>query len=588
VIRNRPIEWWIACVRVVAVPLMLVQVALTTHYPNGDKTYAWILLAVFALGSAALLAVVPSIESRIFGWIAMSFDFAVVSGYVILFAFDSGVAARQLLYLLVVEGAVRLGTSGGLGVAVATAPVALLAEWRRSDVLSAPFRPGVVAFQIGAEFVMALIVGWVVARLGEERALAERRAVEAEGLRDQLGRRADLLDAANRCARALSSSLDLEEAFGEFIRQLRGLVPFDRMAIVLVEDGTSRVIATAGTAADEIGPPGFVAPLEHNLLADLVESGQTAYRRDMVPPQYDEETWLVDEVGIRCRVVAPLLIGARVIGMISVGRRDPGAFEDHDVELMSVLGRLAASAVQNIRAYESERRTVEELRRLSALRADFVSLVSHELRSPMAAVIGAARTLEQRWRELTPEQREAFLALIGDETARLAALIGDVLDTSRIDAGTFTYRFGEVDLVALVTDAVSAASLGQDEVPITVDAGFGVPRVRGDADRIRQVVANLIDNAVKYSPAGEPVDVRVGSSDHTVTVSVADRGPGIANEDQRLIFEKFGRVASGSSKPGTGLGLFIARSIAEAHGGTLDVASSLGRGATFTLKLPPT
>ncbi|HEX5449080.1 MAG TPA: ATP-binding protein [Gaiellaceae bacterium] len=587
-IRNRPIEWWIACVRVVAVPLMLIQVALTSNYPNGDKTYAWILLAVFALGSAALLAVVPSVESRVFGWLAMGFDFVVVSGYVILFAFDSGVAARQLLYLLVVEGAVRLGTSGGLGVAVASAPIALLAEWRHSDVVSAPFRPGVVAFQIGAELVMALIVGWVVARLGEERALAERRAVEAEGLRDQLGRRADLLDAANRCARALSSSLDLEEAFGEFIRQLRGLVPFDRMAIVLVEDGTSRVIATSGTAAEEIGPPGFVAPLEHNLLADLVESGQTAYRRDMVPPQYDEETWLVDEIGIRCRVVAPLLIGARVIGMISVGRRDPGAFEDHDVELMSLLGRLAASAVQNIRAYESERRTVEELRRLSALRADFVSLVSHELRSPMAAVIGAARTLEQRWRELTPEQREAFLALIGDETTRLAALIGDVLDTSRIDAGTFTYRFGEVDLVALVTDAVSTASVGQDEVPITVDAAFGVPRVRGDADRIRQVVANLIDNAVKYSAAGEPVDVRVGTTDHTVTVSVADRGPGIANEDQRLIFEKFGRVASGSSKPGTGLGLFIARSIAEAHGGTVEVSSSLGRGATFTLKLPLT
>jgi signal transduction histidine kinase len=535
-----------------------------------------------------LLAVVPTFESRAFGWIAMAFDFAIVSGYVILFAFDSGVAARQLLYLLVVEGAVRLGMRGGLGVALATLPIAMLAEWRRSDVVNATVRPGVVAFQIVAELVMAVIVGWVVARLGEERALVEARAVEAEGLRDQLGRRADLLDAANRCARALSSSLDLEEAFGEFIRQLRGLVPFDRMAIVLVEDGTSRVIATAGTGADEIGPPGFVAPLEHNLMADLIESGQTVYRRDMVPPQYDEETWLVEDVGIRCRVVAPLLVGARVIGMISVGRRNPDAFEEHDIELMTLLGRLAASAVQNIRAYESERRTVEELRRLSALRADFVSLVSHELRSPMAAVIGAARTLEQRWRELTAQQREAFLALIGDETTRLAALIGDVLDTSRIDAGTFTYRFGEVDLVALVTDVVATASVGQDEVPISVDTAMGVPRVRADADRIRQVISNLIDNAVKYSPSGEAVGVRVGMRDHTVTVSVADRGPGIAGEDQRLIFEKFGRVASGSSKPGTGLGLFIARSIAEAHGGTLEVASSLGRGAVFTLKLPPT
>src|SRR5205085_11326763 len=110
-------------------------------------------------------------------------------------------------------------------------------------------------------------------------------------------------------------------------------------------------------------------------------------------------------------------------------RREPDAFSSEEVELATLLGRVAGTAVQNIRAYDAERRTVEELRRLSALRADFVSLVSHELRSPMAAVIGSARTLQARWRELAPQQRESFLALIGDETTRLASLIGDVLDT---------------------------------------------------------------------------------------------------------------------------------------------------------------
>ena len=227
--------------------------------------------------------------------------------------------------------------------------------------------------------------------------------------------------------------------------------------------------------------------------------------------------------------------------------------------------------MQNIRAYESERRTVEELRRLSALRADFVSLVSHELRSPMAAVIGASRTLEQRWRELSPSQREAFLALIADETTRLAALIGDVLDTSRIDAGTFTYRFGEVDVGgARAGLRCGCSSVAQDEVTVNLDVAPGVPPVRGDAERLRQVLVNLIENAVKYSPAGERVDVRITAADHAVTVSVQDRGPGIASRGHRLIFEKFGRVASGSAKPGTGLGLYIARSIAEAHGGTLE------------------
>src|SRR5205823_12017339 len=155
---------------------------------------------------------------------------------------------------------------------------------------------------------------------------------------------------------------------------------------------------------------------------------------------------------------APLLVGARPIGMISLSRAEAAAFIAEEGELVSLLGRLVATAVQNIRAYEAERQTVDELRRLSALRADFVSLVSHELRSPMAAVIGSARTLQQRWRQLSPEHREAFLALIADETTRLAALIGDVLDTSRIEAGTFSYSFTDVDLTRLVRDAVDIAS----------------------------------------------------------------------------------------------------------------------------------
>jgi len=305
----------------------------------------------------------------------------------------------------------------------------------------------------------------------------------------------------------------------------------------------------------------------------------------MLERAYVEEEQLLS-LGLRSRVAAPLLVGARTIGLISLSRREPDGFQEHEIELASLLGRLAASAVQNIRAYESERRTVEELRRLSALRADFVSLVSHELRSPMAAVIGAARTLQARWGELQPEQRESFLALIGDETTRLAALIGDVLDTSRIDAGTFSYRFSDVDIAALVRDTVAMATVGQDEVPIVVEAAPDAVVVRGDPERLRQIFGNLIDNAVKYSPTGEPVEVHVAQANGAVLVSVRDRGPGIKAVDQQLIFEKFGRVAGGEAKPGSGLGLFIARSIAETHGGTVAVSSAPGRGSTFTVKLP--
>ena len=274
--------------------------------------------------------------------------------------------------------------------------------------------------------------------------------------------------------------------------------------------------------------------------------------------------------------------------MVSCVRREPNSFTEQELELVALLGRLVASAVQNIRAYEAERSTVEELRRLSALRADFVSLVSHELRAPMASIVGSAETLRQRWRELTPDQRESFLALISSETERLSALVGDVLDTSRIEAGTFTYRFGDVDLAGLVRDSVAGISLAQDEVTVSAEVHGELPLVRGDRDRLQQVLTNLLDNAVKFSPAGEGVLVSAYQQDSRVRIEVADRGPGVPTEHQRLIFEKFGRgnVAGSPGKPGTGLGLFIARSIAEAHGGTLEISSARGEGATFTLSLP--
>ncbi len=586
--RGRPhsLEWWIGVVRLSAVPFAVLQVSLTRGLSSADQRTAWLLVAALAVGAVVLFATVGDGTSRLHTAISMAFDFSILGAFVVLYAFEPGTPTRQLLLIGVVAGAIRYGMVGGIVTALAYVPVAIWFEARRADLFDTRFRTDYVTFQAGAGLIMASLVGWLVSRIHLERENVERRAEEAEELRDELGRRADLLDAANRCARALNSSLDLNEASTEFIRELRGLVPFERMAIVLAEEGVAHVIATSGAQADEVMPPGTILSLDDNVLAEVVSRGQTVVRADMgAEPLYSEEAQLV-QLGVRTRIVAPLLAGARVIGLISVGRSEPNSFAEHEVELVSLLGRLAASAVQNIRAYESERRTVEELRRLSALRADFVSLVSHELRSPMAAVIGAARTLQVRWRELQPDQREAFLALIGDETARLASLVGDVLDTSRIDAGTFSYRFGDVDVGALVQESVATAAITQDEVPVQAEISAAVPLIRGDAQRLRQVLGNLIDNAVKYSPAGSAVQVSVIGLNGNVTVSVRDEGSGIASGDQRLIFEKFGRVSGGNTKPGTGLGLYIARSIAEAHGGSLAVASAQGRGATFTLTLP--
>src|SRR5207302_366640 len=306
--------------------------------------------------------------------------------------------------------------------------------------------------------------------------------------RDGLGRRVDLLEAANRCARALGSSLDLEQAFSAFLRELTGLVPFDRVTIVLVEGQRAEVMAAAGRGAERVFPRGSARPAAGSVL-DEVLTGKVVYRESMRPPLYPEEEELLS-LGLESRLLAPLQVGPRTIGMLGLVRERPHSFTSEEVELVTLLGRLVATAVQNIRAYDAERKTVEELRRLSTLRADFVSLVSHELRSPMAAVIGAAQTLQQRWRELAPEQRSSFLSLIADETTRLASLIGDVLDTSRIDAGTFSFTFHDVDMEQLVDESVSAARVAQDEVRVRAAVVRPLPHVRGDRERLRQVLVN--------------------------------------------------------------------------------------------------
>ena len=590
--RRWELERWISMLRLIAVPWALIEVGVVTDFTSARyETAAWVTTATLAVGAALFFWVgrrgVPARYQPAVCFAGLVFDAGVIWAFALVFTFESGAPTiRALLFFPVLEAALRYGLIGGLLLPVAQIPMLVAIEWWRSDHFTpSDFRVQSVTVPFGLQLAVGAIVGWLVNRLTQETAVAHERAEEAEGLRDQLGRRVDLLDATNRCARALGSSLELEEAFAAFIRELRGVIPFDRTAIVLVDDGCASVIAAAGAAAETVFPPGTRRPVAGSLMHDVTTRGQVVYREDMSDTRYPEEEDFV-ALGLRCRLVAPLIVGPRSVGMISLVRMQPHSFTPDEIEFVSLLGRFLGSTVQNIRAYEAERATVEELRRLSALRADFVSLVSHELRSPMAAVIGSAKTLQRRWRELTPEQRDSFLGLIDHETNRLADLVADVLDTSRIESGQFSYTFSDVDVGELVRESAAAAESGQDEIEIRSQVRRPLPLVRGDRDRLRQVLTNLLDNAVKYSPAGEAVEVEAFAVDGLISVEVRDSGPGIAPENHALIFEKFGRVSGEHAKPGTGLGLFIAKSIVEAHGGSLVVRSRDGSGSAFALELP--
>jgi signal transduction histidine kinase len=579
---RRPGEW-LVLIRAALVVVAALTVAFT-RFPQGRELGAWVVVGYFALWTVASWIVSRTrLDQRGREWaraLAIVFDGLTAIGFIALFAYQPAEPYRALYLIPIAEAALRFGLAGGfVAGAVMVGSTIVIDEFAAAN----PWRSVAVRVLVG--MLSGIVIGRLRDSLAAERLTAETRAAEAERLRDALGKRVDVLEAANRCARALGSSLEIEQAFGAFIRELRGLIPFERTAIVLVENDIARTIATAGRGAQSVFPPGSSGPL-HGSVLERVVTGELVVRKDLAGDDFPEDRHLV-ALGLRSELITPLLLGARPIGKLSISRTEVDAFTADEIELASLLGRLVATAAQNIRAYEAEHQTVDELRRLSALRADFVSLVSHELRSPMAAVIGAARTLQDRWRTLSPEHREAFLALIADETNRLAALIGDVLDTSQIEAGTFSFTFTDVDLGRLVEDAVATAAVGQDAVRLRAAVSGPLPRIRGDRERLRQVLSNLIDNAVKYSPDGEEVEIAARREDGAVEIAVRDNGPGIPADQQRIIFEKFGRAEmGGSSKPGTGLGLFIARSIAEAHGGTLEVQSRPDAGAKFVLTLP--
>ena len=543
--RLRRTEIWIAWVRVFAVPFAAFEVAIVgDDHPPGYERWGWTTAAALSLGAVAFfwLARRPLDRKALgrIGFLALAFDTAIVYAFVFVYTFEPSTPAWGILYIPVIEGALRYGMKGGAVVPVVVLPLVFLAEWWRAEEFGPPpFDLDHVTLPFGLQILIGLVVGWLVDRLRAETSVAEARAAEAEDLRDRLGHRADVLEAVNRAARALGSSLDQGCAFAAFRDELQSMIAFDQLQIEVAGE-TDSVFATAG---------------------DVLGGDQ---------------------------VVAPLTLGDRALGTLTVTRDGGPSFTSEEVETLTLLANQVAAAVENIRAYEVERSAAEELRRLSSLRADFVSMVSHELRAPMASVIGCAQTLNRRWRELTQDQRESFLGLIESETSRLSHLVGDVLDTSRIEAGTFSCSFDDVDVEELVRETAAVVSLGQDEVRVTTRVPPTLPAVQGDRERLRQLLWNLLANAVKYTVTGDEIEVAAATENGVVAVSVRDHGPGIPPESQRLIFEKFGRVShDGGSKPGAGLGLFIARSIAEAHGGTLDVESETGAGATFTVRLPP-
>jgi PAS domain S-box-containing protein len=233
-------------------------------------------------------------------------------------------------------------------------------------------------------------------------------------------------------------------------------------------------------------------------------------------------------------------------------------------------------------------RDVSRLRDAEEMKNTLLSVISHELKTPVSIIKGYAGTLGRQDADWDKETLTDGLAVIEEEADKLNELINNLLDASRLQAGGLKLQFAYLDLPSMAEKAVQKLRLQTQRHSFSLDFPPDLPPLQGDYERIREVLSNLLGNAIKYSPDGGLIRVGGRVRDNEVVISVSDEGVGIPVSEQERIFERFSRVDSSLTRqtPGAGLGLFLVKSVIEAHGGRVWVESQPGRGATFYFTLP--
>lgn len=290
--------------------------------------------------------------------------------------------------------------------------------------------------------------------------------------------------------------------------------------------------------------------------------------------------------GIASFLVIPLVRDGRPIGVLQVDSSAPDAFPARVHADVMALAPLITSALDG--ALELARSAAENdgLHADARARKDVLSVVAHELRTPLAAVLGFAETLNQRAGSMNPEMIATAGRHMVKASRRLDRLIGDLLDVSRLDRGNLPVRPTEVHLQAIIDQALFEVEIAEHD--LEVDVPPTLPAVRVDADRLHQVLVNLLNNARKYSHPGSVIRVRAAATANRVTISVTDQGVGIPADQLMRVFEPFHQVDDirRPNVTGLGLGLYLVREICSAMDCDVRVDSELGRGSTFSIDIP--
>jgi signal transduction histidine kinase len=267
-----------------------------------------------------------------------------------------------------------------------------------------------------------------------------------------------------------------------------------------------------------------------------------------------------------------MVITGFAVGMLAQQRRTQG------------VERIALERIveERSRALADEQAAVARLTELDVAKTEFVAVASHEFRTPLSGIIGVLSTLRSHGDALEPDVRSELIEGAEQQASRLARLVDDLLTISRIEGGSVTLDIQPVHPDRLAFEAAQASATSS---VLRVEMN-GVERVWCDADRMVRVLTNLLDNARKYSPSDAPILLSFEEDGEVVTIRVRDRGPGIAVEDRDKVFERFARLVAGTRQPGSGLGLYITKTLVEAHGGSIAIREADGGGAEFDVRVP--
>jgi signal transduction histidine kinase len=418
---------------------------------------------------------------------------------------------------------------------------------------------------------------------------------ELEARTRELARSVEQLQALGAVGQAVSSTLDLGTVLTTIVSRadlLAGadggtIYEYDETAEVFHLRATQRVdadvVAVARAAPIPLGEGAIgraAATRQPVQIPDIREAG--AYEGRLRDAMIG--------AGFRAILAVPLLREGRILGGLAVVRKTPGRFAPELVDLLKTLGAQSAIAIQNARLFRELEEKTAELEAASRHKSEFLANMSHELRTPLNAIIGFSEVLVERmFGELNDKQAE-YVQDVLSSGRHLLALINDILDLSKVEAGRMELDLSRFDLPAAIGGAVilvrERATRHGLSLDVAVDDRLG--SFVGDERKIRQVLLNLLSNAVKFTPEGGRIGVRAGVADGGVEIAVADTGIGIAAEDQEAIFEEFRQVGTdyARKREGTGLGLALAKRFVELHGGRIWVKSQPGEGSTFTFTLP--